>query len=294
VPEHPLVDPIQNWMLGYNNSQENPAMSLRRLTFALLILYILLTIYPIVSIALGIPPSRFLTPVSTLAGFGFALLHAGQREGWKRGLILLALVFAVSLTFESVGVATGLVYGPYHYTNKLGPLFLGLVPYLIPVAWFMMSYPSLVIADRLIPAGWKRWRRILSVAAVGGLAMTAWDLVMDPIMVAGGHWIWDVHGAYHGIPLQNFSGWWLTTFTTFALYLLISGSPQKKPAAGFDRLAVAGYLVTALGIVLVSLASKAGELALIGFFAMVPWVITGWLRTAKEQDLLHPTGIEPH
>jgi putative membrane protein len=257
-------------------------MSLRRLTIALLILYVLLTVYPIVSIALGIAPSRFLTPVSTFAGFSFALLHAGQREGWKRALILLALVFAVSLTFESVGVATGLVYGPYHYTDKLGPLFLGLVPYLIPVAWFMMSYPSLVIADRLIPSGWKRWAHILSVAAVGGLAMTAWDLVMDPIMVAGGHWVWDVHGAYHGIPLQNFAGWWLTTFTTFALYLLISRSPQKRPAAGFDRLAVTGYLVTALGIVLVSLASNAGELALIGFFAMAPWVITGWLGAAKE------------
>jgi len=61
----------------------------------------------------------------------------------------------------------------YHYTDKLGAKFLGLVPYLIP-------------------------------AAVGGLVMTAWDVVMDPIMVAGGHWVWDVNGAYHGIPLQNF------------------------------------------------------------------------------------------
>jgi uncharacterized membrane protein len=267
---------------GKINPEEKSTMTLRRTSLVLLVLYVLLTIYPIVSIALGVAPSRLLTPISTLVGFTFALLHAGQREGWRRALCLLALVFGVSLLFESVGVATGLVYGPYHYTNKLGPLFLGLVPYLIPVAWFMMSYPSFVIADRLIPTGWKRWQRILSVAAVGGLAMTAWDLVMDPIMVAGGHWIWDVNGAYHGIPLQNFWGWWLTVFTTFALYLLLSGKGTRIPRANSDRLAVLSYLVTALGMVTISLASKAGELALIGFFAMMPWVVSGLLSFTRD------------
>jgi uncharacterized membrane protein len=78
--------------------------------------------------------------------------------------------------------------------------FLGLVPCIIPIVWFMMSYPSFVIADRLVPSGWKRWQRLLSVAAVGGLVMTAWDLVMDPFMVAGGNWVWDRNEAYFVIP----------------------------------------------------------------------------------------------
>lgn len=255
-------------------------MVLRRVTIAMLIVYVLLTVYPIVSFAFGGAAPRFLTPITTSIGFTFALLHAGQRESWRRALRLLALVFGVSLLFESVGVATGLVYGPYHYTNKLGPLFLGLVPYLIPVAWFMVSYPSFVIADRLVPPGWKHWQRVLAIAAVGGLVMTAWDLTMAPIMVAGGHWVWDTNGAYFGIPLQNFWGWWLTVFTTFALYLLIPGKTDKPAEAKFDRLALASYLVTALGIVLVSLVTGAGALGLIGFFAMLPWVIAGWLKMA--------------
>jgi len=247
-----------------------------------LILYALLTAYSVISIALGQMPSLFITPITTLAGFTFALLHASQREGWTRALRLLGLVFAVSLLFESVGVATGLIYGPYHYTNKLGPLFLGLVPYLIPAAWFMMSYPSFVIADRLVPSGWKRWQRLLAVASVGGVVMTAWDLIMDPIMVYNGHWVWDVTGAYHGIPLQNYWGWWLTVFTTYALYLLISGKDAKPAEAPSDRLAVTSYLVTALGLIIPCLFTGAGELALIGIFAMLPWVIAGWLRAVKE------------
>jgi len=48
-------------------------------------------------------------------------------------------------------------------------------------------------------------------------------------------------------------------------------------------LAVLSYLVTALGIVIISLVSNAGELALVGFFAMMPWVISAWLSMAKEQ-----------
>ena len=243
-----------------------------------LALYALMTGYSIVSVALGAKVFSLFTPLTTLAGFAFALLHASQREGWKRALLLLGVVFVVSLFFESVGVATGLVYGPYHYTDKLGPKFLGLVPYLIPVAWFMMSYPSFVIADWLVPAAWRRGLRVLAVAAVGGIVMTAWDVVMDPVMVYNGHWIWDVEGAYHGIPLQNFWGWWLTVFTTYALYMLFSARGIRTNQAGFDRLAVTSYLITTLGMVLSSLFGGAGELGLIGIFAMTPWVIAGFLK----------------
>lgn len=254
----------------------------RRTLIILLMLYALLTLYSIGSIALGGRPSPWLTPITTLAGFGFALLHASQREGWSRALRLLGSVFVVSLLFESVGVATGWIYGPYHYTHKLGPLFLGLVPYLIPLAWFMTSYPSFVIADRLLPAVWKRPGRLLAVAAVGGLVMTAWDLVMDPFMVAAGHWVWETPGPYFGIPLQNFWGWWLTVFTSLALYLLISGKAPQTASSRFDRLALASYLVTMVGAVSIALLARSGGPALVGFFAMAPWLITGWLRTSGE------------
>jgi putative membrane protein len=68
----------------------------------------------------------------------------------------------------------------------------------------------------------------MSVATIGGLVMTAWDPVMDPAMVAGGNWVWDKDGAYFGIPLQNFWGWWLTILTTFALYLLLFDKGAKS------------------------------------------------------------------
>jgi uncharacterized membrane protein len=253
-------------------------MTLRRITLILLIVYALMAAYSIIGRLLGIAPSSIITPLVTICGFSFALAYAGQREGWKRALWLLALVFVVSLLFESVGVATGWVYGYYHYSDLLGPKFLGLVPYLIPVAWFMMSYPSFVIADTLVPSGWKNWQRVLGVAAVGGLAMTAWDVVMDPIMVSGGYWIWDRGGAYFGIPLQNFWGWWLTVFTTFALYLWLVRQGKKVPEMASDWQTLVSYLVTGASLIIGSLLYGTGGLALIGFFTMMPWVVAAGLR----------------
>ncbi|MCX6067324.1 MAG: carotenoid biosynthesis protein, partial [Chloroflexi bacterium] len=164
----------------------------RNLTLILLIIFGLLVLITTLILAFGGQMPGIMTPITTLIGFSFALLHASQRLGWKNALLLLAFVFGVSLLFESVGVATGLVYGPYHYTERLGPKFLGLVPYLIAVAWFMMMYPSFVIAEWLVPAIWTGAKRLLTVAALGGLIMTSWDVVMDPLMVRGQHWVWEV------------------------------------------------------------------------------------------------------
>lgn len=228
-------------------------MLIQKLTKLILNIYASLTVYTLVSLFLGIPYHPFFTPLLTLFAFAFALLHASQSLGWRHTLLLLVLTFTVSLLFESVGVATGWVYGPYHYTDKLGPKFLGLVPLLIPVAWFMMTYPSYVIANRLAPAIKSTWVWRLTVAALGAVIMTAWDLAMDPMMVAGGHWVWEQPGANFGVPLQNYWGWWLTTFVTFWLFLSL-GRARSQPGnslSGFNGLAIGSYATTGLSSVIV-------------------------------------------
>lgn len=256
---------------------------MRKLIPLLLLLYAALTAYTVIAFFFGIPFQPFFTPLLTVLAFSFALLHGGQHLGWPRTLLLLGLTFAVSLLFESVGVATGLVYGDYYYSDKLGVKFLGLVPILIPVAWFMMTYPSYVIAERLVPAMKNIWTWRLGVAAIGGMVMTAWDLAMDPMMVAGGHWVWEVQGAYFGVPLHNYFGWWLTTFVTFALFELISRRFMHPKAAlqlewppRFERLAVLSYAITGLSSVIVSLQVGLNGSALAGLFAMLPWVVLSW------------------
>lgn len=114
--------------------------------------------------------------------------------------------------------------------------------------------------------------------------MTAWDLAMDPMMVASGHWIWEVEGAYFGIPVQNFWGWWLTSFTTLILFQWFG---QNEPSAAdqrsgfFDRLALTSYAVTGLSAVLVDFLWGLSGPGLTGFFAMIPWVVIGWTKMGE-------------
>jgi putative membrane protein len=248
-----------------------------------------------VRMMLGVPNPEWATFASTFACFLFAILHAGTRLGWKKALTLLVLCFVISLFFESVGVATGWVYGPYHYSAKLGAKFLGLVPYLIPLVWFMMMYPAFLMARWLTPHLHSRLLQGLCLAALAGMIMTAWDLTMDPLMVKSGNWIWEIPGAYFGIPIQNFWGWWLTTFVTFGAFLLIwptqlDSRPAEKVAnARWDRWVFLSYLVIGLGTGVAVVVEGLSGSALVGLFAMAPWLLLSWWKTAAAID---PTRME--
>ena len=46
---------------------------------------------------------------------------------------------------------------------------------------------------------------------MGAVALTAWDLFLDPQMTAERYWRWERPGSYRGIPLSNYAGWLVTS-----------------------------------------------------------------------------------
>lgn len=208
----------------------------------------------------------------------YLFAHSLGYLGWMRTILLFALTYIISLLFETLGVVTGMVYGTYQYSDRLGPMFLGLVPYVIPLTWFIMIYPSLVIATRIVPVQKNRTVWVLMVAGAGALAMTAWDLVLDPVMVHFEFWEWEANGLYFGVPLHNFAGWWVTSFFIFGAFLTLGRIPQ--PAAGqragdSSHLAVIGYAITGLTTALVAVNFGLFGPAIVGSLAMLPWVVLG-------------------
>ncbi|MGY1603433.1 carotenoid biosynthesis protein [Geodermatophilus sp. SYSU D00815] len=148
-----------------------------------------------------------------LLGSAVSVGHAGVSRGWRTGLGVAALVVVTSLVFESVGLATGFPYGSYTYGDVLGPRLLG-VPFLVPLAWLMMAWPSWVLAARLAgrPAA-----RVVVAAAV----FAAWDVVLDPQMVQAGYWTWEHPSpglpGIDTVPLTNLGGWLLAGVVLMAL-----------------------------------------------------------------------------
>lgn len=147
--------------------------------------------------------------------------------GWRSALLTVLPILPLAWLAEFVGSSTGFPFGRYSYTGALQPQ-LGGVPLLIPFAWLMMIPPawavgSLVIKSRtLSPPVPVRLARALTAA----LAFTVWDLFLDPQMVTWNFWVWHQPGAYFGIPLVNYLGWFLVSFV-FSFLFLPSRLPLK-------------------------------------------------------------------
>lgn len=172
---------------------------------------------------------------NVLLAFG-AFVHAAWLLGWRKAMAFFAL--AVSLTFilEALSLATGLAT-PYHYSAILGPRFLG-VPLVVPLGWFSMLYASHVTVNLMVegsPAGTgRRHGRMLWMALLTALAMTAWDLTLDPYMVRVlGAWVWEQPSGFVQIPFANYVSWLELTFIIALCFRVVEhGQPSVAAPRG--------------------------------------------------------------
>jgi uncharacterized membrane protein len=175
-------------------------------------------------------------------GAGLSVSHAGLSRGATAGLRLLLLVAGTAVAFEAVGLATGFPYGRYHYGAALGPTVLG-VPFLVPLAWLMMAWPSWVLADRLtrqVRGSRRNAARVVLAAAV----FAGWDVVLDPQLVQARYWTWSHPSpglpGIPTVPLTNLAGWLLAGVVLMTLIELVVVRPSVP---GVPRIGDAAPLV---------------------------------------------------
>jgi len=162
-------------------------------------------------------------------------LNAASRWGVRR-VVGAASILGVGMTaVERIGTTTGLPFGRYRYTGRLRPEIVG-VPAIVPLAWWAMAVPSREAAHAALGP---RSAPVVRIG-LGALALTAWDLFLDPQMTGEGYWRWERRGIYRGIPLTNYIGWLVTSTAVMAVL------EQLLPAREPDGALVAEY--AAMGV----------------------------------------------
>jgi putative membrane protein len=231
---------------------------------------------PIIHLAWGRPA---LTPgvmfgVILQAALAAAVLASAW--GWRRMSRAAVGVLILSWLAEFIGSRTGIPFGPYHYEAALQPQ-LGGVPWVVPLAWLMMLPPAWAIGRLAISDRWPRSAagRRLAQAVFSALGFTAWDLFLDPQMVAWGFWTWEQPGGYFGIPWVNFLGWLLVSgLLTWIIH------PGELPAAPLSAIYAATWVLQTVGqIFFWGLPGPAS----CGFFAMGLWVLLARRSRARSQ-----------
>lgn len=193
--------------------------------------------------------------ITMLTAFIFMLIHGCIAWGIRNILMYLLITWICSFCSEVIGVSTGYVFGPYYYSDQLGPKLFG-VPLMIQVSYAAMGYACLITA-RLILGVYSTPHRLslFFSALVGTLLMVGWDLCMDPYgSTIEGAWIWLQSGPYFGVGIHNYVGWFLTVFMFMFLYqVFASRFPEKMQDNNliFWTQPLIYYALMALNIILV-------------------------------------------
>ena len=157
------------------------------------------------------PLTTYITDVLLFATNGIVLYRVHNDAPSRKRLYWLGVAATATFFIEVAGVATGDVFGNYHYGDTL--LLQGLnVPFVIALNWAVLVLATTDFAARFTTNSF--WG-----ASISALIIIAFDLAMEPVAVALDYWVWE-DGS---IPVQNYFAWfviaWGLAFALFAMRL---------------------------------------------------------------------------
>lgn len=151
---------------------------------------------------LGWADAFFLTLAAVLV-----FLAVAGRDGYAVTVRNFSVVAVSTSVLETVGTLTGVPFGQYYYSDRVGWKIGGILPYTIPLAWW-----SIVAGGHYILGGVFRrihWRSRFLLGLAVGLWALGHDLLLEPFAWhVRGYWWWDAPG----VPLQNYVTWFVTSF----------------------------------------------------------------------------------
>jgi uncharacterized membrane protein len=246
------------------------------------------------------PPSVALIALDVLCALAFALVHGTRHYGLRGILVFTAICIVVGNVVENIGVATGFPFGHYYFGDLMGPKLFH-VPVLLGLAYIGMAYVSWTLAQLIVG----RSSRLIAVPLVASFVMVAWDLAQDAVWATILHgWYWLDGGAWFGVPISNYLGWFGNIFVIYVLFAfyLRRGRAMMARRRLYWRSAVCFYIFCAAGNVMQLLhkadpaivqdpagrtwhaANILAASALVSIFVMGAFAALAWLRMPASNE----------
>lgn len=248
----------------------------------------------------------------------WVVAHSYVTKGLRKTFLFLALSTAIPFLAEVGGVNFGYVFGPYDFSDLLGPKALG-VPLLIVMAWEPILYSACCIADLLVPGTGPDSRGRVPMAfaasALAALATVACDSMIEGLAIQVPLWGWEGGGPYlrylpgaetttaaywatlpqapsvysSGVPISNFAGWVGVAFLVNVIYRVATLRGEKAgpvPLSMFYSPALM-YLIVLILVAGLLVVLNSPEIAMVGLFAMGPFLLIAGVKccwqTARER-----------
>jgi uncharacterized membrane protein len=222
-------------------------------------------------------------------------LHSTLTLGKVRGLFFVFLASIIGLIFEFWGLKTGTVFGGEYIYQSVGPSVLG-VPLSVICFWSVFIYLGYSISNSFLY--WlnkskpslknKNLLTLLGLILLDGFLVVAIDLFMDPLQVQMGSWVWPAGGAYFGVPIGNFLGWFEVTILVTGIYRVLEYLyPNDNPKLNkrIFLISVLSYLATWLAFAVKAIEIDLGLLLLTGSALMLPpvginlYLYSRWIKS---------------
>lgn len=256
-----------------------------------------------------------LVAMAMFSMLAICIWHAVVVKGTKQAVAFFVICILIGWFCEFIGHNYGWFFGRYNYTKTLGPA-IGGVPIIITITWSFIVYSSFMLIDWLVGlrgevrarSWWGKTLWSALIAAATATLVCAWDLLVDPMATSGvwwteagknPWWYWFHGGPYlkelpgkeglgmPGVPIGNFVGWWLAPFFMVLIFMLFFNKANRAPASLLDVVPLLAYFFIFFIVVIIVLEMNwsfdgMNQLALIGFFTMMPIILVSAVKLARD------------
>lgn len=178
---------------------------------------------------------RWTEAVYLLLAVSTTLLALEKRLPLQNAVMAAVTIAGISALILLIGCVSGVPFGPFVYSDRLGGRLFETLPWPVPLIWVVVLINARGVA-RLIMRPWRR-TNFYGFWVIGFTCLLAvlFDLGLEPFAVLTRHWwAWLPTKAslyWHTAPWINFLGWFIASLATlvFATPWLINKQPVKRP-----------------------------------------------------------------